>query len=128
MCVQLVQFASGTLANMLSRGAAELEDEGAAATLPTLTLADPPTLILTLALALALALTLALALALTLPRCDALPTLVPRLDVIINNACQTVRRPPQYYLPLIAAEVGGAKPEDGPQVARATLRGRGSKP
>ena len=29
--------------------------------------------------------------------CDALPSLVPRLDVVVNNACQTVRRPPQYY-------------------------------
>ena len=25
--------------------------------------------------------------------CDALPKLVSRLDIIINNACQTVRRP-----------------------------------
>ena len=65
---------------------------------------------------------------LTLPRCDVLPTLVPRLDIIINNACQTVRRPPQYYLPLIAAEVGGATPEDGPQVARLAVRGRGRTP
>ena len=29
--------------------------------------------------------------------CDALPSLVGRLDIIVNNACQTVRRPPQYY-------------------------------
>ena len=36
--------------------------------------------------------------------CDALPQLVRRLDIIINNACQTVRRPPQYYLPLLEAE------------------------
>ena len=36
--------------------------------------------------------------------CAALPKLVPRLDIIINNACQTVRRPPQYYLPLLEAE------------------------
>lgn len=27
--------------------------------------------------------------------CEALPKLVGRLDIIINNACQTVRRPPQ---------------------------------
>ena len=33
MQAQLAQFASGTLANMLSRGAAELEDEGATAAL-----------------------------------------------------------------------------------------------
>ena len=29
LCVQLMQFVSGTLANMLGRGAAELEEEGA---------------------------------------------------------------------------------------------------
>ena len=28
----------------------------------------------------------------------------PRLDVIINNACQTIRRPPAYYSHLIALE------------------------
>ena len=31
--------------------------------------------------------------------------MVPRLDIIINNACQTIRRPPQYYAPLIKAEI-----------------------
>ena len=50
--------------------------------------------------------------------CDALPSLVGRLDIIVNNACQTVRRPPQYYLPLIAAE--RAAPSDGDQVGRWT--------
>jgi NAD(P)-dependent dehydrogenase (short-subunit alcohol dehydrogenase family) len=29
---------------------------------------------------------------------------LPRLDVIVNNACQTVRRPPAYYEHLIGAE------------------------
>lgn len=29
---------------------------------------------------------------------------LPRLDFIINNACQTVRRPPAYYKHLLAAE------------------------
>ena len=51
--------------------------------------------------------------------CDALPKLVPRLDIIINNACQTVRRPPQYYLPLIAAEAA-RRPEDTAEVLRLT--------
>ena len=51
--------------------------------------------------------------------CDALPKLVPRLDIIINNACQTVRRPPQYYLPLIAAEAQ-RRDEDTQEVLRLT--------
>jgi len=50
--------------------------------------------------------------------CDALPRLVRRLDIIINNACQTVRRPPQYYQPLLAAEV--AQPEEAAYVRRWT--------
>jgi len=29
----------------------------------------------------------------------------PRLDAIINNACQTVRRPPAYYAPLLPREL-----------------------
>ena len=60
VCVQLVQFASGTLANMLSRGTAELEDEGETAA--RLTLPRTLTLALTRTLALALALTLTLTL------------------------------------------------------------------
>ncbi|KAH9259980.1 hypothetical protein BASA81_001741 [Batrachochytrium salamandrivorans] len=36
--------------------------------------------------------------------CDELLRTLPRLDVIINNACQTVRRPPAYYSHLIANE------------------------
>lgn len=36
--------------------------------------------------------------------CDELVKRLPRLDVIINNACQTVRRPPAYYEHLIANE------------------------
>ena len=47
--------------------------------------------------------------------CDALPKLVRRLDIIINNACQTVRRPPQYYLPLLQAEAS-IQPEEAEQV------------
>ena len=51
--------------------------------------------------------------------CDALPKLVRRLDIIINNACQTVRRPPQYYLPLLQAEAS-IQPEEAEQVERWT--------
>ncbi|GEM_PF-848788 len=32
------------------------------------------------------------------------PHLFDRLDILINNAAQTIRRPPRYYHPLIAAE------------------------
>ena len=58
--------------------------------------------------------------------CDALPKLVRRLDIIVNNACQTVRRPPQYYLPLLEAEAT-VTPEEEPRVkqwtaAHASLR------
>jgi NAD(P)-dependent dehydrogenase (short-subunit alcohol dehydrogenase family) len=31
-----------------------------------------------------------------------------RLDVLVNNACQTIRRPPAYYAPQIAIERGEA--------------------
>ncbi len=33
---------------------------------------------------------------------------LPRLDYLINNACQTVRRPPGFYQHLLAAEAGHA--------------------
>ena len=36
--------------------------------------------------------------------CDFLHATLPRLDVIINNACQTVRRPASYYSHLLEAE------------------------
>jgi NAD(P)-dependent dehydrogenase (short-subunit alcohol dehydrogenase family) len=36
--------------------------------------------------------------------CDELLAVESRLDFIINNACQTVRRPPQYYAHLLAGE------------------------
>jgi hypothetical protein len=41
--------------------------------------------------------------------CAHLTEVLPRLDVIINNACQTVRRPPAYYKHLLQAEAAGAK-------------------
>ena len=36
-----------------------------------------------------------------------------RLDFIINNACQTVRRPPEFYAHMMAAEAGGASRDAG---------------
>ena len=36
--------------------------------------------------------------------CAHLLETLPRLDVVINNACQTVRRPPAYYRHLLQAE------------------------
>jgi NAD(P)-dependent dehydrogenase (short-subunit alcohol dehydrogenase family) len=36
--------------------------------------------------------------------CAHLLATLPRLDVVINNACQTVRRPPAYYRHLLQAE------------------------
>ncbi len=32
----------------------------------------------------------------------------PRLDILINNACQTVRRPSEYYAHMMPGEAGGA--------------------
>jgi NAD(P)-dependent dehydrogenase (short-subunit alcohol dehydrogenase family) len=36
--------------------------------------------------------------------CKSLLATRPRLDFIVNNACQTVRRPPQFYAHMMAAE------------------------
>ena len=36
--------------------------------------------------------------------CTHLLTTLPRLDGIVNNACQTIRRPPQYFAHLMAGE------------------------
>ena len=36
--------------------------------------------------------------------CDFLCHALPRLDIVINNACQTVRRPASYYAHLLPAE------------------------
>ena len=35
--------------------------------------------------------------------CAALIAAFPRLDIIVNNACQTIRRPPQFYAHLVEA-------------------------
>ena len=40
--------------------------------------------------------------------CAHLSSVLPRLDIIVNNACQTVRRPPAYYRHLLEAEARGA--------------------
>ena len=36
--------------------------------------------------------------------CDHLKATLPRLDIIVNNACQTVRRPASYYAHLLPLE------------------------
>ena len=41
--------------------------------------------------------------------CARLAATLPRLDAIVNNACQTVRRPPAYYRHLLRAEAEGAR-------------------
>ena len=51
--------------------------------------------------------------------CTTLLRELPRLDIIINNACQTVRRPAAYYAPLMPAEVA---PRSDPRTARFLLR------
>jgi hypothetical protein len=43
----------------------------------------------------------------------------PRLDFILNNACQTVRRPPEFYEHMMAAEKGPL--EAVPEPARKLL-------
>lgn len=37
--------------------------------------------------------------------CAKLHRELPRLDIVVNNACQTVRRPTAYYAPLMEAEL-----------------------
>ncbi len=48
-----------------------------------------------------------------------------RLDFIINNACQTVRRPPEFYTHMMEAELTAAK--DQPEHVRRLL-GAGAQP
>ena len=49
-----------------------------------------------------------------------------RLDFIVNNACQTVRRPPEFYAHMMAAETAalGDLSDDARRLL-ATLRGAG---
>ncbi|MCU1384288.1 MAG: hypothetical protein JWL71_2985 [Acidobacteria bacterium] len=49
----------------------------------------------------------------------------PRLDFIINNACQTVRRPPDFYAHMMAEETSALR--DLPAHAQRLLGGRGGQ-
>ena len=51
--------------------------------------------------------------------CHRLITETDRLDYIISNACQTVRRPPEFYRHMMAAELGSLK--ELPSAARKLL-------
>ena len=51
--------------------------------------------------------------------CHELVATLPRLDFIINNACQTVRRPPAFYAHMMEAETAAL--HDTPQHVRALL-------
>jgi len=48
--------------------------------------------------------------------CRELNAHLPRLDFIINNACQTVRRPPDFYAHMMAGETAAL--HDTPEVVR----------
>ncbi len=51
--------------------------------------------------------------------CSELLATRPRLDFIINNACQTVRRPPEFYAHMMAGEA--ATLHDAPEAVRKLL-------
>jgi NAD(P)-dependent dehydrogenase (short-subunit alcohol dehydrogenase family) len=51
--------------------------------------------------------------------CNELLATRPRLDFIINNACQTVRRPPEFYAHMMAGET--ATLHDAPEAVRKLL-------
>ena len=51
--------------------------------------------------------------------CTELAAKLPRLDFIINNACQTVRRPPGFYAHMMAAETAALR--DTPEHVRNLL-------
>jgi NAD(P)-dependent dehydrogenase (short-subunit alcohol dehydrogenase family) len=51
--------------------------------------------------------------------CRQLVATRPRLDFIVNNACQTVRRPPQFYAHMMASETAAL--HDMPERARALV-------
>ncbi|HET9358801.1 MAG TPA: SDR family oxidoreductase [Vicinamibacterales bacterium] len=52
--------------------------------------------------------------------CDQLPATTDRLDFIVNNACQTVRRPPAFYAHMMEAEIAVLR--ELPEPARRLLR------
>jgi NAD(P)-dependent dehydrogenase (short-subunit alcohol dehydrogenase family) len=56
--------------------------------------------------------------------CHQLPATTDRLDFIINNACQTVRRPPAFYAHMMAAEMAALR--ELPEPARRLLRASGA--
>ena len=51
--------------------------------------------------------------------CRELVATRPRLDFIINNACQTVRRPPEFYAHMMAGETAAL--QDTPEAVRKLL-------
>ena len=51
--------------------------------------------------------------------CETLLATRPRLDFIINNACQTVRRPPEFYAHMMAGETAALR--DMPDAVRGLL-------
>jgi NAD(P)-dependent dehydrogenase (short-subunit alcohol dehydrogenase family) len=51
--------------------------------------------------------------------CRELSARLPRLDFIINNACQTVRRPPEFYAHMMEAETAAL--HDAPDAVRKLL-------
>jgi NAD(P)-dependent dehydrogenase (short-subunit alcohol dehydrogenase family) len=51
--------------------------------------------------------------------CELLASTHDRLDFIVNNACQTVRRPPEFYRHMMEAEAAAL--HDMPDAARKTL-------
>ena len=53
--------------------------------------------------------------------CTHLLATQPRLDYIVNNACQTVRRPPAFYAHMMESET--AAEHDAPQAVRMLLAG-----
>lgn len=53
--------------------------------------------------------------------CRELSAKYPRLDFIVNNACQTVRRPPEFYAHMMEAETAALR--DAPEHVRRLLGG-----
>jgi NAD(P)-dependent dehydrogenase (short-subunit alcohol dehydrogenase family) len=56
--------------------------------------------------------------------CRDLRSALGRLDFIVNNACQTVRRPPDFYTHMIEGEMAALK--ELPEHTRALIAGRGT--
>ena len=58
--------------------------------------------------------------------CAFLRASLPRLDIVVNNACQTIRRPAAYYAHLIPAEM--AAPAHRPPEVQALLADNEARP